>query len=267
MKSKIALISDIHSNLEALKSIILDIKKQKIETIYSLGDIIGLGPHPRECLELLQENKVASILGNAEYYITLGTDNFDYLKKYNSERYDNAIWTKSQLTKQQIKDLSNMNNSLELQIYNYTVALCHFPIDVRYDYSGVWKYNGENVQPFFETNTEKDNRFTEPITHLKSVANNDPLFNGKTVREFNMVIFGHYHFYREHKANGIDFYSLNGGGVAIDKQAIYYTLETEKDKVVILENKVEYDYEKVYDELEHIDYPNKRTFAKYIKKI
>ena len=42
---KIAIISDIHGNLEALKSVLIDIKKENINNIYCLGDIIGKGMH------------------------------------------------------------------------------------------------------------------------------------------------------------------------------------------------------------------------------
>jgi len=49
---KIAVISDIHGNLEALKATLQDIKKKKIDKIYCLGDIIAKGIHPRECIEI-----------------------------------------------------------------------------------------------------------------------------------------------------------------------------------------------------------------------
>ena len=58
MQEKIALISDVHANLEALKAVLIDIKIHNIKTIYSLGDVIGLGNHPSECLELILENNI-----------------------------------------------------------------------------------------------------------------------------------------------------------------------------------------------------------------
>ncbi len=48
---KRALISDIHSNLEALEAVLEDIHQQGISEVYCLGDIVGYGPNPRECLE------------------------------------------------------------------------------------------------------------------------------------------------------------------------------------------------------------------------
>jgi predicted phosphodiesterase len=50
MSEKIALISDLHSNIEALEAVLKDIQDQKIETIVCLGDLIGYGPNPREVL-------------------------------------------------------------------------------------------------------------------------------------------------------------------------------------------------------------------------
>ena len=48
---KRALISDIHANLEALRVVLDDIRSQGIREIYCLGDIVGYGPNPCECLD------------------------------------------------------------------------------------------------------------------------------------------------------------------------------------------------------------------------
>ncbi len=267
MQEKIALISDVHANLEALKAVLMDIKKHNIKIIYSLGDIIGLGNRPSECLKLIIENNIINILGNAEEYVIFGADSFDYLKKYNIARYYNAIWTKEKLTSDQICALQRMPHSIDIEIGNQKIALCHFPIDVRYDYSGVWKYNGEDVSSFFETNTQKDVRFSNYQIPLLISSKNDPLFGGKRIDEYNCIIYGHYHFFRKHIKNNIIFYSLNGTGVAIDKQAIYYVLENVNNRIILTENKVDYDYKKLHYELNNTDYPNKETFEKYIKKL
>lgn len=67
---KIAVFTDIHGNYEALKSIIEDIKKLKIDSIICLGDTIGIGPNSKECLDLIIENNITMILGNHELYTT-----------------------------------------------------------------------------------------------------------------------------------------------------------------------------------------------------
>lgn len=52
---KIAIISDIHGNLKALETVLKDIEKRKITTIYCLGDIIGKETHSKECLALIRK--------------------------------------------------------------------------------------------------------------------------------------------------------------------------------------------------------------------
>ena len=57
---KRALISDIHSNLEGLEAVLADIRQQGIKEIYCLGDIIGYGPNPCECIDLIMKCDVCS---------------------------------------------------------------------------------------------------------------------------------------------------------------------------------------------------------------
>ena len=59
-----AIISDIHGNLEAFTAVLADIREQGVQEIYCLGDIIGYGPNPRECIDLVMQNCAAVILGN-----------------------------------------------------------------------------------------------------------------------------------------------------------------------------------------------------------
>ena len=65
---KIAVFSDIHANLQALEAIIEDIKKQNVDRIICLGDIISKGPNPKECLDLIIENNIEMLPGNLELY-------------------------------------------------------------------------------------------------------------------------------------------------------------------------------------------------------
>jgi predicted phosphodiesterase len=58
-----AIISDIHGNLEAFQAVLADIADQNVSTIYCLGDIVGYGPNPRECLDLCFDFQVC-LLGN-----------------------------------------------------------------------------------------------------------------------------------------------------------------------------------------------------------
>ena len=60
-----AIVPDIHANLEAFRAVLADIQRRGVTEIISLGDVIGYGPDPRECLDLAQEFRLC-ILGNHE---------------------------------------------------------------------------------------------------------------------------------------------------------------------------------------------------------
>ena len=63
---KMAVISDIHSNLVALQEVIKDIEKHKVDQIHCLGDTLGYGPHPLECLNLVIKICEKVLKGNHE---------------------------------------------------------------------------------------------------------------------------------------------------------------------------------------------------------
>ena len=73
-----AVVSDIHSNLEALSAVLADVEKRGVKTIYCLGDVIGYGPNPRECLDLVIQKTKWCVLGNHDYAVFYEPTNFNY---------------------------------------------------------------------------------------------------------------------------------------------------------------------------------------------
>ncbi len=66
---RLAVLSDIHGNLEALDRVLEDISSRRIRTCYFLGDAISYGPEPDLCLGRLRENNFYCVLGNHELAI------------------------------------------------------------------------------------------------------------------------------------------------------------------------------------------------------
>lgn len=85
-----ALISDIHSNLEALTAVIEDIQKHDVEKVYCLGDVVGYGPNPCECVDLVMDCDVV-ILGNHDQGALFDPEGFNL----GAERA--IFWTRAQL--------------------------------------------------------------------------------------------------------------------------------------------------------------------------
>jgi predicted phosphodiesterase len=61
---QLAFISDIHANLEALEAVLADSEKQKADEIICLGDIVGYGANPNECVKIVREKSSTILLGN-----------------------------------------------------------------------------------------------------------------------------------------------------------------------------------------------------------
>ena len=85
-----AIVSDIHGNLEALQAVLDDIDGQNVNEIFCLGDIIGYGPNPCECIDLAM-NFDLCILGNHDQGALFDPEGF-------SSGAERAIfWTRDQL--------------------------------------------------------------------------------------------------------------------------------------------------------------------------
>lgn len=87
---KRAIVSDIHSNLEALRAVQADIRNQGITQVYCLGDIVGYGPNPRECLDIVIRFK-QTILGNHDQATLFDPEGF------NPVALKAVYWTRKQL--------------------------------------------------------------------------------------------------------------------------------------------------------------------------
>lgn len=94
--AKIAIISDIHSNLEALETVIKDIKKKKIKKIYCAGDIVGYGANPNECTNIIRKLKIQSVQGNHDFSC-IKLEDVDWFNFFGQAA---LAWTNKKLTKE-----------------------------------------------------------------------------------------------------------------------------------------------------------------------
>lgn len=85
-----AIISDIHANLEALEAVLADIRQQSITEIYCLGDIIGYGPNPCECIDRVKSVQVC-LLGNHDQAAIFDPEGF------NASAERAVLWTRKVL--------------------------------------------------------------------------------------------------------------------------------------------------------------------------
>jgi diadenosine tetraphosphatase ApaH/serine/threonine PP2A family protein phosphatase len=86
-----AIISDIHGNLDALQVVLDDIAKRNVDKIHCLGDIVGYGPNPCECLDLVIEQCDWALMGNHDFAVLFEPTSF------NASAESAAFWTRRQL--------------------------------------------------------------------------------------------------------------------------------------------------------------------------
>jgi predicted phosphodiesterase len=90
---RVAVISDIHANLHACEAVLADIDAEAPDAIWFLGDLVGYGPRPNECCELVRGRADVALRGNHDLVALgeLGTEDF------NPEAAAAAAWTRDRL--------------------------------------------------------------------------------------------------------------------------------------------------------------------------
>jgi diadenosine tetraphosphatase ApaH/serine/threonine PP2A family protein phosphatase len=96
-----AVISDIHSNIEALKAVLDDIARRNVEDVYCLGDVVGYGPDPVECVKLVSERAAVTLMGNHDSAVMYAP------AKFNIAAESSCFWTRRFI--EELEDASRAN--------------------------------------------------------------------------------------------------------------------------------------------------------------
>ena len=101
---RIGIISDIHSNLEALRSVLADLKEKSVDRLVCLGDVVGYGPQPNACVELVQDFADDAVLGNHD----AGAIGKTPVQQFNPYARIAIQWTREVLTPENYRFLSEL---------------------------------------------------------------------------------------------------------------------------------------------------------------
>jgi diadenosine tetraphosphatase ApaH/serine/threonine PP2A family protein phosphatase len=100
-----AVIADIHSNLEAFQAVLKDLEERGgIDDIWCLGDIVGYGPDPHECIQLLRQYRGACVAGNHDWAAIGKLDT----AAFNPEAAAACQWTAEALTEEDVVYLASL---------------------------------------------------------------------------------------------------------------------------------------------------------------
>lgn len=281
---EIAIFTDTHAMYEPTVRVLEDIRKRGIYEIYSLGDNTTLGPNPREVLDLLDKYNVVQIMGNSEYYLTLGSAPFSYFTSLRERELD---WVNDRVS-DYISELEKLKPSIDLVIGNRKVALCHFASDVRWDYveNSTWFYQSnfgksDSAKQFLYTNSyeyfDKIDMMldkygtTNAISRGYLSSKNEPLFDGKLVTWYDDVFEGHVHFPYEDSLDMTSIHTLRA--LALGEVNMEFK---DKASYIILKEKilggfdiervfVSYDKRGLLDNIYSSSMPSKKRVLTYLK--
>lgn len=200
---KVVFISDIHSNLEALKAVLKEIDELKIEKFFCLGDVVGYGSDCNMCCEIIRQRKIPSILGNHEVAVIKSN-----ALGFNPIASEAIFWTIDHITEENLEFLKTFPEKIEVTLDGLKILIVH-------------------GSPF------------DPINEY--VFPNYPLERIVDAVDAKIIIMGHTHipFVKEVKGCLI----VNSGAVGQPRDrnpnACYAILDTEKRNVEIF--RVKYD--------------------------
>jgi len=201
---KIAVLSDVHANLQALESVFQDAEERGVDVFLNAGDSIGFGPCPNEVVELLCEKNVQSILGNYDLEVIEGKT------KSKGEKNLALKFARKELAKSSEYYLSSLPRELRLDVAGKKLLITHG--------------SPESIEEHIYHDT--------PIERLKSLG---------SAAKSDLIIVGHSHEQFWKQANETWF--INPGSVGRpgdgNPQAAYAVLSFNPFKVELL--RLDYD--------------------------
>lgn len=99
-----AIFSDVHSNLEALESVLAAYTNEHIDKYLCVGDIIGYGANPKECIKIIRDLKILTVAGNHDW-ASSGKYSIEFFNPY---ARNGVIWTRKQIDNLEVDYLNNL---------------------------------------------------------------------------------------------------------------------------------------------------------------
>ena len=120
---RIGILGDIHSNLDALQAVVAELQKANIDQWVQVGDIVGYGAEPHECIRLVQELKCTVCIGNHDAAV-VGRLPTEYFNPYARQAVE---WTASQLSFDELDFLRQLPLVIEREHYTVVHGTMHLP--------------------------------------------------------------------------------------------------------------------------------------------
>jgi putative phosphoesterase len=125
---RLAIFSDIHGNLPALEAVAEDIRRQHVDAVYCLGDLVGYGPFPNEVIERIRGDQIPTIIGNYDDGVGYDREECGCAYREAEERRlgDQSLrWTKDRVTAENTRFLSTLLPEIRVTVDGRRLLLVH----------------------------------------------------------------------------------------------------------------------------------------------
>lgn len=125
---RIAIISDVHANLEALTAVMQDIENRNAEKVFFLGDAVGYGADPNKCIKLICDFCEIKLLGNHDF-VAMGLESPE---NFNIMARQSIVWTRKELKKKALERMSDFDMEATFLDYYFVHATPENPAEWNY---------------------------------------------------------------------------------------------------------------------------------------
>ncbi len=123
---RFGIFSDVHSNLEALDAVLARFKKERIQSFICLGDIVGYGPNPNECIQKIISLKKVQVIAGSHDYAVVGLKELTW---FNDLASRSLVWTKRHLTEENRNFLMRLPRLIDHSLFTLAHGSPRDPID------------------------------------------------------------------------------------------------------------------------------------------
>jgi predicted phosphodiesterase len=227
---RIAVIADLHANLPALEAALAAIRANGCDLVYHIGDAIAIGPHPRECLDLLLSTPdVVCLMGNHESYFVQGIPDPrpSFLSAGEAQHQE---WVRAQLSAE------------------HEMAVAGWPWVVRREFAGI----SVVLHHYALTSSGHDFR---PVVRPSAGPDLDAYFAGYGAA---LVFYGHDHIFSDLRGEAR---YVNPGSLGCHREAVtrYTLVRFDREGYAVQHRAVPYDDSRLHQDFERREVPERRS--------
>ena len=224
---KVALLGDIHANLQALETVLAHARQQGVEAIWNIGDYVGYGAYPDEVVRRMLKAEDLGIAGNYDLKVLrFPKKKNKWRKNKTPQKYLAFKWAYENLSKKSRKYLRSLPKEIRFEAQGKSILLTH----------GSPASNEEHLTP--DTPVERLRELAE-MTARKAGGDQD------SGEKADLIICGHSHREFARQVDGTWF--INTGSVGRpddgDPRACYAVLQLGQEGVLVEHFRLEYDVE------------------------